>query len=56
MTSVKQRSLRRLIFESMGFEGFFKASKDYLQPILKAAALPVTAVLFASMHLTGEQK
>jgi len=54
--SVKQASLRRLIFESMGFEGFFKASKDYLQPILKAAALPVTAVLFASMHLTGEQK
>ena len=27
---VKQTSLRRLILESMGFEGFFKASKDYL--------------------------
>ena len=54
--SVKQASLRRLIFESMGFEGFFKASKDYLQPILKAAALPLTAALFANIQLTGEQK
>ena len=40
----------------MGFEGFFKASKDYLQPILKAAALPLTAALFANIQLTGEQK
>jgi len=30
--SVKQASLRRLILESMGSEGLFKASKDYLQP------------------------
>ena len=56
VVSVKQASLRRLIFESMGFEGFFKASKDYLQPILKAAALPVTAALFANLQLTAEQK
>jgi MFS family permease len=56
MISVKQASLRRLIFESMGFEGFFKASKDYLQPILKTAALPLTAALFANIQLTGEQK
>lgn len=54
--SFKQASLRRLILESMGFEGFFKASKDYLQPILKAAAFPVTAALFAPIHLTDEQK
>ena len=38
--SFKRASLKRLILESMGFEGFFKASKDYLQPILKSAALP----------------
>jgi len=56
VVSVKQASLRRLMFESMGFEGFFKASKDYLQPILKAAALPVTAALFADIELTVEQK
>ena len=54
--SFKRPSLKRLIFESMGFEGFFKASKDYLQPILKSAALPITAVLFSGMELTDEQK
>jgi len=45
--SVKQERLRRLILESMGFGGFFKASKDYLQPILKsvALALPVGLML-----------
>ena len=31
--------LRRLVFEGMGFEGMYKASKDYLQPILKQTAL-----------------
>lgn len=56
VVSVKRSSLRRLIFESMGFEGFFKAAKDYLQPILKATALPVTAVLFAGLTLSEEQK
>jgi len=54
--SVKQASLRRLILESMGFEGFFKASKDYLQPILMTAALPMTAVLFSDLVLGDEQK
>ncbi len=56
LISFKRASLKRLILESMGFEGFFKASKDYLQPILKSAALPVTAVLFSGMDLTDEQK
>ena len=54
--SFKRPTLKRLILESMGFEGFFKASKDYLQPILKSAALPVTGVLFSGMNLTDEQK
>jgi hypothetical protein len=52
VASVKQAGLRRLILESMGFEGFFKASKDYLQPILMAAALPLTAALFAGIQLS----
>jgi MFS family permease len=56
LVSVRQASLRRLMFESMGFEGFFKAAKDYLQPILKEAALPVTAALFAGATLSEEQK
>jgi len=56
VVSVRQASLRRLILESMGFEGFFKAFKDYLQPILKAAAIPLTAFLFSGIQLTDEQK
>jgi len=54
--SIRQPDLRRLILESMGFEGFFKASKDYLQPILKTASLPLTAALFTEIYLTVEQK
>ena len=56
VSSVKQAGLRRLILESMGFEGFFKASKDYLQPILMVAALPLTAALFSNIQLSNEQK
>ncbi len=33
------RALRRLIFESMGFQGVYEATKDYLQPVLQAAAI-----------------
>jgi len=43
--SVQYRSLRRLIVESMGFEGMFKVSKDYLQPILKQTALALPLFL-----------
>lgn len=41
--SVRKGDLRRLMFESMGFEGVFKAVKDYLQPVLKTAAAAVLA-------------
>ena len=43
-------TLRRLVFEGMGFEGMYKASKDFLQPILKqtALALPLLVALDAS--------
>jgi MFS family permease len=37
--SWKNLFLRRLFIESMTFEGMFKVSSDYLQPMLKAAAL-----------------
>ncbi len=42
--------LRRLVFEGMGFEGMYKASKDFLQPILQqtAIALPILVALDAS--------
>ncbi len=34
-----RRPLRRLVAESMGYEGYVKVAKDYLQPVVKAAAL-----------------
>jgi len=37
--------LRRLILESMTYEGMFKAGKDYLQPIVKMAALSVPILI-----------
>ena len=39
--------LRRVLLESMGYEGTFKVTKDYLQPILKqmAVALPLFVTL-----------
>ncbi len=36
---VRNRPLRRLLGESMGFGGSFKVSKVYLQPVIQAAAL-----------------
>ena len=53
--------LRRLVIESMGFEGMYKACKDYLQPILKQTAIATplflafdaekrTAVLVAGVY------
>jgi len=54
--SLRQASLRRLLLESMGFEGFFKAAKDYLQPILMTAALPLAGMMFAGLGLSDEQK
>ncbi len=36
---VKRRRLRRLMLESMGFEGVYAAVKEYLQPALLAAAI-----------------
>jgi hypothetical protein len=39
--------LRRLVLESMTYEGMFKAGKDYLQPVVRqaAVALPVLVTL-----------
>ncbi|MBN1672557.1 MAG: MFS transporter [Kiritimatiellae bacterium] len=54
--SWRRPDLRRLMFESMGFEGFFKAAKDYLQPILKAAAVPLVAALLVGIEMSDQQK
>jgi MFS family permease len=39
------RHLRRLVAESMTFEGTFKVTKDYLQPIARQAALATPLLL-----------
>jgi MFS family permease len=41
--SLRKPDLRRLMLESMGFEGVFKAVKDYIQPVLQSAAVGTLA-------------
>lgn len=43
--SFRDSRIRKLIVQSMGFEGVFEVTKDYLQPILKAQALVIAALL-----------
>lgn len=40
--------LRRLFIETMGFQGTYKVTKDYLQPILKQAAIGLPVFLWLS--------
>lgn len=40
--------LRRLIFENVCFEGYYAVAEDYLQPLLKAAALAAPVLLALS--------
>jgi len=37
--AVSNRKMRRLLLESMNYEGIFRTSKDYLQPILQTFAV-----------------
>ena len=43
--SVKVAGLRRLMAESIGFEGFFDVVKDYVQPMIKAMVLGIPLLL-----------
>jgi len=43
--TVQHSPLRRLMLESVGFGVAFNASKDYLQPILKQAAIALPILL-----------
>ena len=45
--AIGQPRLRRLMLESVCWEGYFAAVKDYLQPLLKSLALVGLASLFA---------
>ena len=50
--ALRAGSLRRLVIESMGYEGLYKAMKDYVQPLAKVAALMIGASLpiLAGLH------
>ncbi len=53
--SVRSAGLRGLLVESMGYEGLYKVAKDYLQPLIKVAALtlPVLAGLQGIQRTAG---
>lgn len=38
--------LRRIVGESMGYEGSYKVTKDYIQPVIKQVALSFTVLAF----------
>ena len=46
--SVTNPPLRRLMWESMGWEGVFNAVKDYLQPVLQSLAILIIASYFVT--------
>jgi hypothetical protein len=51
--AVGRRPLRRLLLEAMGFDGVFTATKDYLQPVLEAAAVAtITAAALGGLSDT----
>jgi len=56
--AVRVGSLRRLVVESMGYEGLYKAAKDYLQPIVKYTAVLAAAgiPLLAGLELADAQE
>ncbi|MHC4909933.1 MAG: MFS transporter [Planctomycetota bacterium] len=48
--------LRRLVLESSGFDGVFDAVKDYLQPVLEAAALTLAGSLLVLSDLSETRR
>jgi MFS family permease len=42
---LRRPALRRLLLESMGYEGLFRSSKDYIQPAIQAACLSLPLML-----------
>lgn len=54
--AVRVRPLRRLVAESMGFEGVFEAAKGYLQPVLQALVVTSWALPIAAADLSDTQE
>jgi MFS family permease len=49
--SLRHRRLRRLLVESMGYEGLYRSSKDYVQPVIEAACISLPLMLFLGERL-----
>ena len=43
--TLREKRMRRLVMESMGFDAVFDSVKDYLQPVLATAAVSAAAML-----------
>ncbi len=54
--ALHRRPLRRLVGESMGWEGIFHAAKDYLQPVLQAVVLAHLALPFVTGEMSETQQ
>jgi MFS family permease len=54
--TLTDHGIRSLVLQSMGFEGVFKAVKDYLQPVLAAAAIVLLADIMPDQGLSPPQK
>ncbi len=52
----RRATLRRLTMESMGFDGVFAAVKDYLQPVLEAAAISMAAAVAVTSRVSDTQR
>jgi MFS family permease len=51
---LRHRRLRRLLIEAMGYEGLYKSSEDYVQPVIQAASLslPIMLAMGAEQRVT----
>ncbi|MBN2450680.1 MAG: MFS transporter [Lentisphaeria bacterium] len=56
LSAWRHRPLRRLVLESMGYEGVYTASKDYVQPVLKQMAIGLAAGSVLLAGLREEQR
>lgn len=56
--SLRNRSLRGLLLESMGYDGLYHSTKDYIQPVIKAAclSLPLMLILGERFSLAERQR
>ena len=56
--SLRRRPLRRLLVESMGYDGLYESCKDYIQPLIKAAcvSLPLMLALGERFALAESQR